>query len=91
MKNAHIKEILVNSRKKTYNVINFAMVEAYWEIGKSIVEMQGGNYTSDYGKQLIKDLSKKLTIDYGNGLMSLIYVEWDNFIYVLKRRWLWYN
>ena len=50
MKNAHIKEILVNSRKKTYNVINFAMVEAYWEIGKSIVEMQGGNYTSDYRK-----------------------------------------
>ena len=36
MKNAHIKEILENARKKTYNAINFAMVEAYWEIGKSI-------------------------------------------------------
>ena len=51
------------------------MIEAYWEIGKRFVEMQGGNDSSDYGKQLIKDLSKKLTIDYGNGLMSLIYVE----------------
>jgi hypothetical protein len=40
MKNAHIKEILDNARKKTYNAINFAMVEAYWEIGKSIVEMK---------------------------------------------------
>ena len=41
------------------------MIEAYWEIGKRIVEMQGRNDTSDYGKQLIKELSKKLTIDNG--------------------------
>lgn len=64
---SNIKEILETARKKAYAAINFAMVEAYWEIGKSIVEMQGGNDTSDYGKQLIKELSKKLTIDYGNG------------------------
>ena len=47
MKNAHIKEILEDARKKTYNAINFAMVEVYWEIGKSIIEMQGGNLTSE--------------------------------------------
>ena len=35
---SQVKEILENARKKTYNAINFAMVEAYWEIGKSIVE-----------------------------------------------------
>jgi hypothetical protein len=52
MKNAHNKEILDNARKKTYNAINFAMVEAYWEIGKSIVEMQGGNETAEYGTNL---------------------------------------
>ena len=72
---SNIKEILETARKKAYAAINFTMIEAYWEIGKRIVEMQGRNDTSDYGKQLIKDLSKKLTIDYGNGLMSLIYVE----------------
>ena len=49
---SRIKEILDNARKKTYNAINFAMVEAYWEIGKSIVEMQGGNETAEYGKNL---------------------------------------
>lgn len=62
-----IKEILETARKKAYAAINFAMVEAYWEIGKRIVEMQGGNDSSDYGKQLIKELSKKLTNDYGKG------------------------
>ena len=44
---SHIKEILEIARKKTYNAINFAMVEAYWEIGKSIIKMQGGNLTSE--------------------------------------------
>lgn len=62
-----IKEILENARKKTYKAINFAMVEAYWEIGKRIVEVQGGNNTAEYGKQTLKELSKILTKDYGKG------------------------
>lgn len=64
---SNIKEILETARKKAYAAINFAMVEAYWEIGKRIVEMQDGNKTAEYGKQLIKELSRKLTIDYGKG------------------------
>ena len=36
---SQIKELLENVRNKTYTAINFAMVEAYWEIGRSIVEM----------------------------------------------------
>lgn len=67
MKNAHINEILNNARKKTYNAINFAMVEAYWEIGKSIVEMQGGNETAEYVTNLLVLLSEKLTSEYGKG------------------------
>ena len=61
MKNAHIKEILEKARKKTYNAINFAMVEAYLEISKSIVEMQGGNETAEYGTNLWVLFSEKLT------------------------------
>ena len=64
---SHIKEILENARKKAYKAINFAMVEAYWEIGKSIVEVQGGNSTSEYGSKLLSFLSKKLTSEYGKG------------------------
>lgn len=60
---SNIKEILETARKKAYAAINFAMVEAYWEIGKRIVEMQDGNKNAEYGKKLIKELSKKLTID----------------------------
>lgn len=60
----HIKKILEDARKKSYAAINFAMVEAYWEIGKSIVEMQNGNETAVYGKKNLKELSIVLTKDY---------------------------
>ncbi len=67
---SQIKEILENARKKTYTAINFAMVEAYWEIGRSIVKVQEGNKTAKYGKQVLEELSKALTKDYGKGFTS---------------------
>ena len=33
-----IKTILKNARQKAYTAVNSAMVEAYWEIGRRIVE-----------------------------------------------------
>lgn len=62
-----IKEILSSARAKVYAAANFAMVEAYWEIGKSIVEKQGGNATAEYGSKLIEELSKQMTTDFGKG------------------------
>jgi hypothetical protein len=35
---SEIKQILREARSKAYTVINSAMVEAYWLIGKRIVE-----------------------------------------------------
>jgi len=35
-----IKEILTTARAKAYSAVNSAMVEAYWLIGKQIVEAQ---------------------------------------------------
>ena len=63
----HIKEILATARSKAYSAVNFVMVEAYWEIGKSIVERQGGNPTAEYGTKLIEELSKQMTADFGKG------------------------
>ncbi len=62
-----IREILATARTKAYSAINFAMVEAYWEIGKSIVEKQGGNATAEYGSRLLEELSKQMTADFGKG------------------------
>lgn len=43
------------------------MVEAYWNIGKSIIEEQGGNEKAEYGAGLLKELSKQMTQDFGKG------------------------
>ena len=58
-----IKQIFENARNKSYKAVNFIMVEAYWEIGKIIIEKQGGKETSKYGSNLLKILSEKLTKD----------------------------
>jgi len=44
------------------------MVIAYWEIGRRIVVAeQEGSYRAAYGANLIKQLSIKLTADFGKG------------------------
>jgi len=62
-----IKEILTSAREKAYKAVNFAMVEAYWNVGKLIVEAQDGNKRAEYGEELLKDLSKDLTRGFGKG------------------------
>ncbi len=62
-----IKEVLANAREKAYKAVNFAMVEAYWNVGKLIVEAQDGNERADYGDYILKNLSKELTAEFGKG------------------------
>ena len=63
-----IKQIVTQARQKAYAAINSAMVDAYWQMGKRIVEQeQQGKDRADYGSQLLKSLSKELTAEFGNG------------------------
>ncbi|HKZ45794.1 MAG TPA: PDDEXK nuclease domain-containing protein [Thermodesulfobacteriota bacterium] len=63
-----IAEILQTARQNAYRAVNFAMVEAYWSVGKLIVEEeQSGKQRADYGSSLIKNLSVRLTEDFGKG------------------------
>lgn len=62
-----VSSILNAARDKAYTAVNFAMVEAYWEIGKSIVDEQGGEERAAYGEALMAGLSRRLTADFGRG------------------------
>lgn len=64
---SEIKKILTNARDKVYQTANFTMVEAYWQIGKSIVKEQNGKERAEYGTGLLKELSKQMTQDFGRG------------------------
>lgn len=62
-----IKQTLDEARSKVYSSVNFYMVQAYWNIGRLIFQAQDGKERAEYGEQLIKNLSKELTKEFGKG------------------------
>ena len=63
-----IKTLVDQARNSIVKSVNWAMVAAHWEIGKRIVEEeQNGQERAVYGKFLIKNLSLKLTHEFGSG------------------------
>ncbi|MDP4207213.1 MAG: DUF1016 N-terminal domain-containing protein [Bacteroidota bacterium] len=63
-----VAQLLAQARKSVVQSVNQTMVQTYFEIGRMIVdEEQGGHDRAEYGKQILKELSIKLTIDFGKG------------------------
>lgn len=66
-----VKHLIETSRKEVYRVANLAMIQAYWNIGRLIVEEeQKGQERASYGSELVLSLSKSLTKDYGRGFTT---------------------
>lgn len=63
-----IKQMLDEARHHIARTVNSTTVKAYWQVGKHIVEYeQQGENRAEYGKGVIKNLSKRLTNEYGGG------------------------
>ena len=63
-----VSEVLAQARKNAKTAVNLAMVYAYYEIGRMIVEEeQHGQNRAAYGKQILRELSKYLSEKYGKG------------------------
>lgn len=75
-----IKQLLSQARQKAYSAINSAMVEAYWQTGKRIIEEeQKGERRAEYGKQVIETLSKVLCAEFGKGFSERTLREFRQF------------
>lgn len=61
-----IKNQEINKRVRKLEENN-SLVTTYWQVGKIIVEAQGGSKRAKYGNELIKKWSNKLTEAYGKG------------------------
>lgn len=46
---------------------NRELVECYWNVGRLLVEAQGGKEKAKYGNSLLKEWAEKLTKEYGKG------------------------
>ncbi|SHL25063.1 PDDEXK nuclease domain-containing protein [Flavobacterium chilense] len=63
-----VAELLQNARQQVLRTVNSTMTITYFEIGRIIVEEeQNGKNRAEYGKQLLKGLSKQLTEEFGKG------------------------
>lgn len=78
-----ISETYTKGRNNAAIAVNQYLVDTYWNIGQYIVEFeQEGNLRAEYGKSLIDNLSKDLSINLGKGFsrsnliyMRLFYIE----------------
>ena len=81
-----IRQVLESARKSAYKAVNFAMVQAYWQIGRLIVEdEQNGEARAEYGKKVLDELARRLTAEFGKGFdasnlryMRLFYKAFPN-------------
>ena len=62
-----IRCFIISAKQEIYKSVNSAMVEAYWNIGKKIYEVCGENDRAEYGKEVLKNISKALTKEFGQG------------------------
>jgi hypothetical protein len=63
-----VAEIIESARGRVARSVNSAMVQAYWLIGREIVEIeQQGKKRAGYGDRIIQGLAAKLTAEFGSG------------------------
>jgi hypothetical protein len=63
-----ICDIIQAARGQAWRAVNFAMVSAYWEVGRVLVqEEQNGANRAEYGTQLLEKCAARLTAEFGKG------------------------
>ncbi len=92
-----IADILQTARDASYRAVNQVMVQAYWQIGRVVVEQeQQGQKRAGYGETLIEELSQRLRKDFGKGFdrsnlwhMRKFYLTFPNFLDAPRRELSW--
>ena len=65
---SQVAQILHQAKIKVVQSINTTIVSTYYRIGQLIVEHeQNGHERAEYGKRILKELSDKLSLEFGKG------------------------
>lgn len=63
-----ISSLWTKAKEKAINAVNIEQLETSWQTGRYIVEFeQGGKVRAEYGKQLLVNIAKDLTLKNGKG------------------------
>lgn len=79
-----ISESYASGQARAVQAVNHHLTETYWDIGRHIVEFeQGGQVRAEYGRALLNNLSRDLTLRHGKGFsrsnvvyMRLLYLAY---------------
>ncbi|MDY3058860.1 MAG: PDDEXK nuclease domain-containing protein [Fusobacterium sp.] len=81
-----IRGLLKSARENIVSTINSTMAKTYFLIGKRIVEEeQNGEKRAEYGEELVKNLSLKLTKEFGKGFSKTNLKQMKSF-YIAYRK-----
>jgi predicted nuclease of restriction endonuclease-like (RecB) superfamily len=80
-----VRQLIANARNTAASTVNTLQVLTNFEIGRRIVEHeQEGEKRAEYGKELLKQLSARLTKEFGRGFskanleyMRRFFLEWQ--------------
>lgn len=65
---AYVRLIVETAQRQAYTAVNVVLVQRNWLIGKQIAEEElKGESRAEYGAEVIKQLSKYLTEEFGKG------------------------
>ncbi len=82
-----IIDILKAAKTEVIRAVNYTMVYTYYEIGHIIIEEeQSGDERAGYGKQILKDLSKRLTSEFGKGFSVTNLQQMKNFYTTYRKQ-----
>jgi len=84
-----IGETYEDGRRRAVQAVNSHLTQTYWNIGHDIVEFeQGGKTSGEYGKALLKDLSRDLKLRHGRGFSrsNLVYMRLLYLKYLISQK-----
>ncbi|MCD4697571.1 MAG: PDDEXK nuclease domain-containing protein [Bacteroidales bacterium] len=93
-----IKQMIATARHKVAIKANSEIILLYWNVGNRIRKDVLNESRAEYGKQIVKKLSDKLTIEYGRGwgenqlrhcLRSAEIFPEEQILYALRRELSW--
>ncbi len=75
---SRISETYAAGQLRAHQAVNVHLTQTYWQIGHDLVEFeQGGQARAEYGKALLTNLSRDLTLRHGKGFSrsNVIYMR----------------
>lgn len=77
-----IANLIQSARSNVAIQVNTTLLHTYWHIGKLIIEKEQQNAKrAEYGKGILKDLSRRLTQEFGKGF-SRVNLQWMRLLFL---------